>query len=73
MRAEELHIQAARIAVRLADAEAVWERRVIDREELVQALAAPDRATVPPAGARAVSAVVEEVLGAGAVMERIRA
>ncbi|MFF6815666.1 hypothetical protein ACFZAG_38260 [Streptomyces sp. NPDC012403] len=38
--------------VGFAEAEAVLERRVIDREELVEALAASDVAGVPAAGAR---------------------
>ncbi len=52
VRAEELRPQAERIAVPLAETKAVWERRVIDRKELVEALAAPDVAGVPAAGAR---------------------
>jgi hypothetical protein len=68
VRAEELRPQAERVVVGLAEAEAVVERRVVDREELVEALAAPDVAGAPAAVRGTVSAVVEEALGAGAVV-----
>lgn len=69
MRAEELRPQAERIAVGPAETEAVPERRVIDREELVEALAPLRTWRECPLRVRGVaSAVVEEASGPGIVV-----
>lgn len=76
VRAEEPRPRAERTAVGLAEAEAVWERRATDREDLVEALAAPDAAGAPAAGAHwAVSArlTVHREVFRHLVRERLRA